>query len=317
MMLLQGWLDAGYRAPPEPGWPAMGAVLGHERAGRWDERLKYQLRLAASRCERSMFAEALQSMEPWHRMFQREPTLHYVPFRLFLDRRWRAQERFMACERDLVCALAKFGPGLSHHIAQGHALRLCEHGGFAVDLMRNTVSCHEGLWALRLCTPEGLPLFNLSFAFLNAHTVLIGSVQGLQKGGAEGGQEAIRAFTKAAHGLRPHAFLMASLQAACQAWGVARVRGIDPLHQVKRRRDADKQGFRFDYREFWRSQGGSREALGASHWHLPTTPVRRDDGDIATHKRAAYRRRYALLDALPAPVAARLREAGAPAAAAP
>ena len=200
-------------------------------------------------------------------------------------------------------AEAKFGAANAPQLIQGHRIRLSEQAHCSVDLELNRVSFHEGFWALSLKDSHGKALFNMSFGFLSHNAVLIASVQGV-RGDPGCHLEAIQAITKQSHGLRPHHVLLNIFQRACAEWGITEIRGIDPEHQVKKRRNTDKQGFTFDYREFWTELGATR--LVDHDWLLPNQAQRRAANDIPSRKRALYRKRYAWLDDVAAGVVSSL-----------
>jgi len=71
-----------------------------------------------------------------------------------------------------------------------------------VGLTLNAPTRIEGYWARCLYDADARPLFNLSFGFTAADTLLIASLQGLKR--ADGSnRETIRALNKQCHGLRP------------------------------------------------------------------------------------------------------------------
>lgn len=286
------------------------SVLGDARARRPIERIKYQVRLTTSTRARTPLLRFLDGHPLWAEMFRHEPGLHYAPLRSLFDRRLTARQRYLACVNDLSEALRLWGPTLAADIARGHALTLFANDALAVQLMRNRVSPHEGFWALRLRTKDGLDLFNLSFGFPAPATCYVGSLQGLRKPSDETAT-AIRALTKQCHGLRPHGLLLAVLQVACSHWGLERLVGVDDSRQVKRRRNAARQGFVFDYGEFWASQGG-RQAQIDANWTLPLQPARKPLEAVPSHKRSEYRKRHALLDDLQARVADALGDSPSP-----
>ena len=51
-----------------------------------------------------------------------------------------------------------------------------------------------------------------------------------------------------------------------------------------------------DYNTFWESVGGECDSNG--YYHIPRTLARKSEADIASKKRAEYRRRYQLLDSI-------------------
>lgn len=89
------------------------------------------------------------------------------------------------------------------------------------------------------------------------------------------------------------------------------IKVVDDTRQVKRRRNAARQGFVFDYGEFWASQGG-RQAQIDVNWTLPLQPARKPLEAVPSHKRSEYRKRHALLDDLQARVADALGDSPSP-----
>jgi uncharacterized protein VirK/YbjX len=313
---LLAWPARAWRGPrtSAPGFDLRASsVLGDARARRPFERIKYQARLTASTRARVPFLSFLDRHPLWAEMFRQEPGLHYAPLRSLFDRRLTARQRYLACVNDLSEALRLWGPTLAADIARGHAPVLFANDHLQVRLMRNRVSPHEGFWALRLRTAGGVDLFNLSFGFPASGACYVGSLQGLRRP-SDDAATAIRALTKQCHGLRPHGLLLAVLQAACGHWGVERLVGVDDARQVKRRRDAARQGFVFDYGKFWASQGGLQTQADAN-WTLPTRPARKPLEAVPSHKRSEYRKRHALLDDLLARVADALGDPASPPAA--
>lgn len=274
-------------------WPSMSQVIGILRSSRFVDRFKYQCRMLQASAARRNFLRYLSTNAVWHSLFAFNQRCYYVPFRLYLDRRWSQKMRFEQCATDLQVAQAKFGLAMAQQLVEGHRVRLSEQVFFSVDLELNRVSFHEGFWALSLKDSKGQALFNMSFGFLSPHSVLVASVQGI-RGETGCNLEAIQSITKQNHGLRPHHLLLNIFQMACADWGITEIHGIDPEHQVKKRRHADKQGFSFDYREFWTELGAVQ--LDDQDWLLPSQPQRRTVEDIPSRKRALYRKRYAFLD---------------------
>ncbi len=274
-------------------WPTMSEVIGALRATRLLDRIKYQCRLLQASAARKVFLSFLSRSGLWRSLFVLNQRCFYVPFRLYLDRRWSQKMRFAQCATDLQVAQAKFGVTNAQQLVQGHRIRLSKQACCAVDLELNRVSFHEGFWALSLKDHEDKPLFNMSFGFLSPNTVLIASVQGM-RGAGTCNLKAIQAITKQNHGLRPHHLLLNIFQMLCTEWGITEIRGIDPAHQVKKRRNTGKQGFSFNYREFWTELGATQ--LVDDDWRLPSQAQRRAVEDIPSRKRALYRKRYAWLD---------------------
>jgi uncharacterized protein VirK/YbjX len=94
---------------------------------------------------------------------------------------------------------------------------------------------------------------------------------------------------------------MFMLRACAQAWGLARIVGVDEAFQVKGRWNHKAEERRFDYAAFWTDASGT--VLPDGNWALPVVVPQRPIEDVPSKRRAMYRRRYALLEEM-------VREAG-------
>lgn len=285
--------------PPRASWPPLLDVLGPARSRRIMHRCKYRLLTFATTPQRRRLLKLLDQHPAWHHLLDVDRRSFYVLYRRYLDRRLSIPQRFQAMITDLDTAAQVFGPVTAWHLARGHSVRLCNAPLFSIDLTINQPTRIEGYWALTLNCADGSPLFNLSFGFTAPRSVLIASLQGLKR--PDGTNRAlIRSLTKACHGLRPHALLLEVFRMACQHWGMRQLQGIDAANQVTQyKKKADE--FSFDYRSFWQESGATHHPDG--HWHLPLEARRRGPDEVPPHKRATYRKRYALLDTLPPGIA--------------
>jgi len=165
----------------------------------------------------------------------------------------------------------------------------------SVGLGLNRICKREGLWALSLCTRDGLQVCQLSFSFLQRDRLMIGSVQGAAAHDDRAIQ-AVRDLTHAAEGLRPPFLLVEVLRALCQRQATAML-GVDPQHHVKKRWHQRVLTVSFDYCGFWTALGGQRGLNGM--WALPAQrPARAVDG-VPSKRRAQHRRKLAMLAAMP------------------
>ena len=165
----------------------------------------------------------------------------------------------------------------------------------SVGLGLNPVCRREGLWALSLHNACGLRVCQISFSFLPGQRLMIGSVQGAAAQDSAA-MQAVRDLTHAAEGLRPAHLLAEVLRTLCRRWSLGLV-GVDPQHHVKKRWHQRTLAVCFDYFGFWTVLGGQRQADAL--WSLPTTRAPRALADVPSKRRAQYKRRLALLAALP------------------
>jgi uncharacterized protein len=273
-------------------WAPMREVIGEKRMGNQLEKLKYGVRYYLSRDIRTKFLLKVANSHFGRSLFESNPTNFYVPLRSYLDNRFTVIERFDACIKDVEVAKSKFGELHSAHLLLGGSITLMQIENFSVDLQMNRVSRHEGFWALSVKDESDKPISNLSFGFLDASTILIASVQGI-KDSSRNILELNKKLTKDSFGFRPQNLLVATIQSLCEVWDIENLIGIDPRHQVKRRINTERQGFKFDYIGFWTELGASKNFSG--YWNLSNKSPIRNLSDISSNKRSQYKKRNALL----------------------
>lgn len=164
---------------------------------------------------------------------------------------------------------------------------------YAIELrLAGARYCKEGELALAL-TLDDEPLMTAVFT-VHGHgaiTVLdIGCVQG-----APGSSESIRQATRDLSGLRPKQAVLLAVRAFAVHYGIDAIVGVPNDAHVSLARRRTRGRVNMDYDRFWQEMGGVR--LGNDYW-LTAMPSRRSLADIDSRKRAQYRRRYALEDAL-------------------
>ena len=157
----------------------------------------------------------------------------------------------------------------------------------------------EGEATLLFRNAQGITLAELTFTlceFQGKSTLFIGGLQGA-KAWVE--HDLIQQATKACHGLFPKRLL---LEAACelaQRWNMAQVMAVGNrthIYRSWRYEKKKKDKLHADYDSFWVSLGATTDGNGYFHLslHIPRKPME----EIASKKRAEYRRRYDLLDSL-------------------
>lgn len=286
-------------------WPTPHEVLGAARMKRPFHRYRYALLILLTRQRRARLLAHLDAYPEWRRLFSTDGGMFFVLFRRYLDRRWSLWRRFDMLEQDLTAAACHFGPRTMRILAKRQSMRICAGPGYSIDLTINRPTRIEGMWALSLNDAANRPLFNLSFGFTGADSALIASIQGVKRSDGDT-MGTIRQLTKSNHGLRPHSMLLEVFRMACACRGIRHIEGIDTQHQVTHyKKKVDE--FKFDYRAYW-SEHGARQAPDGS-WILPLEAQRRTPEEMPGHKRAMYRKRYALLDTLAARTAEGLQAA--------
>jgi uncharacterized protein len=282
-------------------WPSPAKVLHASRLRSRVERLKYAARLWWSRHYLLGFTNTLTRLPEIERLYQSKPYFYYAPLSHFLDRRWGVAQRFKQMETDLHIAQQHFGTHICHELANQNPVTLFSIGNLlTVALASNPINNKEGHWALMISDAQGQRIFNMSFGFLDEHTVLIASIQG----GSDGLttiKDTIYALTKQCYGLRPQQLLFNTLQQLCASLDITRLLGIAPVNHVKGRWNKRKKLLRFDYMDFWDEMGSNSQLNG--HALLPLMPDNKPIDAVPSHKRSQYKKRYALLEQMQMQVA--------------
>ena len=134
----------------------------------------------------------------------------------------------------------------------------------------------------------------------------IGAVQGLPGAAA---RFLYRDLARRAHGVRPRELLLEAFRVFASTVGVRHILGVDNGACQRRARYFARRAaeVHLDYEAMWHIQGG--RAIGGGFCELPVGPRRRRSDQIPSRKRAQYRRRYVLLEALAADIEAAVERA--------
>ncbi len=285
-------------------WPSAAAALGETYASEWQRRLKYGLRRMRTTGGRRVVLEHVAQSAAAQALLATSPRAFYPVMHKHLDRRFDTMARARTVLESMRSMERSIGPELARRLFGGELLEL----GVLPDATRitlglNRLTFHEGLWAVDLTRADGQRLFTISFGWLDPATLMLACVQGPPR--EIDGLDCVRGLTDAAQGLRPGHLLMFMLRACARQWDVARLVGVDEAYQVKGRWNHRATERRFDYVAFWQDASGA--LLPDGNWQLPVDVPRRPLEDVAAKRRAMYRRRFALLDALEASAAGALR----------
>ncbi|MFV0262181.1 MAG: VirK/YbjX family protein [Kluyvera sp.] len=171
---------------------------------------------------------------------------------------------------------------------------------FTLELTMQVNLDKEGDSTILMRNADGDVLAEMTFTLLdyqNQRTLFIG---GLQGGKRDLPHEAIQNATKSCHGLFPKRLVMEAICRFAERLHVEQILAVsNDVHIFRGERYQDKnKKILSDYDTFWEALGGERDNQG--YYHIPVTIVRKDIAEIASKKRAEYRRRYELMDTIQA-----------------
>ncbi|WON78177.1 VirK/YbjX family protein [Serratia sp. UGAL515B_01] len=157
----------------------------------------------------------------------------------------------------------------------------------------------EGEATLLMRNAQGVMLAEITFTLMNYHqqpTLFIGGLQGAEQGVPH---SEIQNTTKACHGLFPKRLALEGVTYLAHHLGIQQIIAVGNtthVYQNWRYSHKKKDVLHADYDQFWLSMGGKQ--LDHGYFLLPARIARKSLEDIASKKRAEYRRRYQLLDEL-------------------
>ncbi len=157
----------------------------------------------------------------------------------------------------------------------------------------------EGEVSLLFETEDGTMLGSTTFSifqFRQRKTLFIGGMQGAKQ---ETPHQAIQQATKGCQGLFPKRLLIEAICRLALRMKVEQIIAVGNsthIYQNWRYHYKKKDQLFADYDAFWQSLDGER--IDGDYFRLPDHITRKDLEEIASKKRAEYRRRYLLLDRL-------------------
>ncbi len=277
-------------------WPNARAMFEDAFDLNLERRIKYFWRLALTWNVRGHLLREFDGQAMAAALFRAQPRAFYPLMSHLIDRRMSARQRLHTTLASLRVVSGSVGDDANVRSLLTHGITLVELADQTrVVLSLNDVSFHEGLWQVGLVGADGLRLYSIGFGLPDDHTLLMGNVQGPSLKGDDG-LDRIRDATHAAHGMRPPHLLVHTLRVLAARWGATTLKGVDPENHVKGRWNLRDSRLRFDYRAFWEEHEAVRGADG--NWSMPLATALRPLEDVPTKRRAMYRRRYAMLEAL-------------------
>ncbi|HWX34313.1 MAG TPA: DUF535 family protein, partial [Steroidobacteraceae bacterium] len=155
---------------------------------------------------------------------------------------------------------------------------------------------HEGELTISVFKGE-LRLYSLTFLLGQIDGELVAYAGGLQGLRSEEAIEIYRSLTHGMHGLRPRDLLVTAFRLLCCSLGVARILAVSDNKRIcsNSYHSPGEQIFT-SYDSAWTECGGV--AVDDGFFELSPRIAQRAAKDIPSRKRAQYRRRYAMIDAM-------------------
>ena len=230
---------------------------------------------------------------------QRFPLMHGAMYWPYINHTWPMERRLATVDQHFRM-LGGTAAIIAHATFEEVELaRLdAEYGGLRLVLDKAEWFLREGEIVLNLFINDQR-FYSIAFTLgIDSRQPLI-FVGALQGSNSEAAQDIYRDITHALHGMRPRDLLMVALKQLCGELGIRRIWAVSSdnrQHNSPYFGDSHKDKVLVAYNEVWLEHGGT--ALDNGFFEIPATVRHKDMNDIPTRKRAAYRRRYQMLDKL-------------------
>jgi uncharacterized protein VirK/YbjX len=169
-------------------------------------------------------------------------------------------------------------------------------GDIQIRLHKHPYTEHEGELTVSLYRGD-LRLYSLTFTLGQIGAQLVAYAGALQGMASSEALEIYRSLTHRMHGLRPRDLLVTAFRLLCCSLGVARILAISDRKRVCSSSYHNSGTPIFSsFDNAWIECGGV--AVDDAFFELSPRLVRRAAENIPTRKRAQYRRRYAMIDAM-------------------
>lgn len=294
------------RSTPQSGLALISSlVTGKLQPGKmWNSpayRLKFLLRsLAYPRATLQVMNQLAQHPQR-ERVLHAQPTLPCKVHRPYLAANMAKRQHVEGlCDHyDFVCERMPYPMQLAH--LDNTPFKLVSFRGkddltFTITMNALQRVDKEGEITLSFNNEAGIPLANVTFAFLNHErkpTLFIGAIQGP---GSDIEHLHIQQATKACHGLFPKRILIEATLLLAEKMNMKQIIAVgNDSHIYENARYNKRKKFVFaDYDAFWETLGARKD--DNHYFHLPLQITHKSLEEIASKKRAEYRRRYELLD---------------------
>ena len=296
------------------GWRLAANAFSGERKG---YRRKQQYKIFLYSFMSPLFAKkwfkTLYSSEYNHIVVHR-PRLYVKPFRVYMSSKWDKHYK-MKVILDTYRFLTTLGNSFIQVIAEKDGIpvvhfKLQDGSAASVVLGYDERYRKEGeLVLFFVCEQLGGVVAAASFSFehsdSNQWICRIGCVQGHKSGD----ENIAKAAQRLIYGMRPKSFMIFLVREFARQLGIEAIYGAGQPIQAFRRKHLIHipmlHTINQNYNDLWKESGGTLEKDG---WFaLPLMPKRKALEEIKSHKRATYKRRYEMMDAVSAEISGRIR----------
>ena len=164
----------------------------------------------------------------------------------------------------------------------------------------------EGLAAVMFNLPGEVPVYQILFWIARRGddwSMFIGAMQGPN---VDDAKDLVKRITKKCHAYRTKNLILYAAQSVARSLGVTKIFAVTNEGYYANNHVRRDRKLKTSFSDFWAEAGGL-PTDDARFYELPLVETRKTVEEIPSHKRAQYRRRFALLDEVDAAIAETLR----------
>ncbi len=165
----------------------------------------------------------------------------------------------------------------------------------------------EGLAAVMFNLPDEVPVYQILFWIARDAeknwAMWIGAMQGPN---VDDAKDLVKRITKKCHAYRTKNLILYAAQSVARSLGVKKIFAVTNEGYYANNHVRRDRKLKTSFSDFWAEAGGT-PTNDARFYELPLTETRKTVEEIPSHKRAQYRRRFAMLDELDAAISETLR----------
>ena len=165
----------------------------------------------------------------------------------------------------------------------------------------------EGLAAVMFDLPDEVPVYQILFWIARDSeknwAMWIGAMQGPN---VDDAKDLVKRITKKCHAYRTKNLILYAAQAVARNFGVKKIFAVTNEGYYANNHMRSDRKLKTSFSDFWAEAGGI-PTDDKRFFELPLIEARKTFEEIPSHKRAQYRRRFALLDELDAAIEKTLR----------
>ena len=248
------------------------------------------------------------------RVAENFPYVYEQPTRAFFYHRSTFDERVRLIEDHMIFLRSTLEPKALLDLYSDRTIELWSMplddrlGSMRLVLRAEPGQRKEGLAALMLILPDGETIYQIMFWIARDRSdewsMWIGALQGPNMDGAK---DIIKVITKKCHAYRTKNLILYAAQATARTLGLKKIYAVTNEGYYANNHVRRDRKLKTSFSDFWQEAGGVHTDDDRFD-ELPLVEYRKTVEEIPSHKRATYRRRFALLDALDETVKKNLSE---------